>query len=98
MGQQFRVAAIQRAQFARGAEMEFAVKLLIRVFLAQQGERANALDDVVFQAVFRRGVTDRRGGYEWKLGGAGKLAQRLGTGKFPGKTGRENAARSQARD
>ena len=47
--------------------MKVAIEPLFGVLLAQQSERANALDDVVFPAVGRGGVVNWKGAKSWKM-------------------------------
>ena len=48
--------------FGGGTEVVFAVEALFGMLLAEQGEGADALDDVVLPAVGRGGVVDGEGG------------------------------------
>jgi hypothetical protein len=48
--------------FGWRTEMVFAVQVLFGMGLAEQGEGADALDNVIFPAVGRRGVVNGKGG------------------------------------
>jgi len=56
-------SAIDLPKFRRNWKMEVATRLFPGMFLSQQGQGADALDDIEFPAVGPLGVVDRRTGH-----------------------------------
>src|ERR1043166_3809355 len=57
--QQVRASGKELLHFDRRPEMKFAIETLFRMFLPQQCQSADALDDVILPAVCRAGVVNR---------------------------------------
>lgn len=62
MSEPLGMIAAAEGHFARGAEVEGNGGAFGRMFLTEQGEGADALDDIIFEAIGRGGVMDGRTG------------------------------------
>src|SRR5262252_3105739 len=62
IGEQLGIRGKESLHFSGGTEMEFALQALFGMVLPEQGEGADALDDVVLPAVGRGCVVDGEGG------------------------------------
>jgi len=65
IGEKFGMGHEEAAHFGGGAEMVLAIEALFGMWLAKEREGADALDDVVFPTVGRRGVVDRETSNGW---------------------------------